>query len=606
MTPVSERSFALLTALLLLSSLAWLALKEDEHELPVAYVPVWSRIYEDYNTTSNWSYVLERGAYALLPTDNEWDSTHVAIPVYLPRAEGGAAIDPRCLLDPDSYNCPRVSLAYWRPAVPAGETIPVIVEIGPYFGEDSIAEPGSWLGLNIINNILPHGFAFAQVSVLGTGGSNHCMDLMGNAEQLGVDAAVTWLGSQEWSNGNVGIIGKSYDGSTQWQAAQFGNPHLKTIVPISGLIGVRELMWRNGSSEARAPFMHNVVYGGYGFGGDDEDLQNITCPDYVTGPYHGVSGWATGGYEFYNSLQEGYWEERYFLPDVLENYEGSVYIIHGFQDWNVDPHMAVPTLNTLKDHGIEAKLLMGQWRHDYPDRPDSLDRSGRGEEAFPQMVRYDWMQDLLEWFTFYLREDGPKPNMWTEIQDNRGQWRVTDRYPQAGAERREFALGEALAHAGGSLQIFPGSPDVVFETEPFATEFRFGGQPQLHIDVTPEGSGGQLYALLEDCDDDSCIHVGHAIMDLRFYAGGTDYHVVEPGETINAKMEFLAMDVVIPPGHTLKLSLRSTGEDYLPASTTAPVAIELGASSVLRVDVVNPAAEHYYLPPQCRHPACVG
>ena len=92
MTPVSERSFALLTALLLLSSLAWLALKEDEHELPVAYVPVWSRIYEDYNTTSNWSYVLERGAYALLPTDNEWDSTHVAIPVYLPRAEGGAAI----------------------------------------------------------------------------------------------------------------------------------------------------------------------------------------------------------------------------------------------------------------------------------------------------------------------------------------------------------------------------------------------------------------------------------------------------------------------------------------------------------------------------------
>ena len=76
------------------------------------------------------------------------------------------------------------------------------------------------------------------------------MDLMGNAEQLGNDAAVRWLAEQNWSNGNVGLIGKSYDGSTPWQAAMFGDEHdyLKTNVPISGLIGVKELMWRNGLS----------------------------------------------------------------------------------------------------------------------------------------------------------------------------------------------------------------------------------------------------------------------------------------------------------------------------------------------------------------------
>ena len=83
---------------------------------------------------------------------------------------------------------------------------------------------------------------------MGTGRSNHCMDLMGNAEQLGVDAAVTWLGTQEWSNGGVSMIGKSYDGSTPWQAATFGNEYLKTMVPISGLIGVMELMWKNGAA----------------------------------------------------------------------------------------------------------------------------------------------------------------------------------------------------------------------------------------------------------------------------------------------------------------------------------------------------------------------
>ena len=36
-----------------------------------------------------------------------------------------------------------------------------------------------------------------------------------------------------------------------------GSEYLKTIVPMSGLIGVQDLMWRNGSMEARGAIMHN-------------------------------------------------------------------------------------------------------------------------------------------------------------------------------------------------------------------------------------------------------------------------------------------------------------------------------------------------------------
>ena len=220
-------------------------------------VPVWERGNLNYITDQNYSYVMEFGPYEILETQNEWDSTHVFVEYELPLSEGGAA--------PNGL----ISLAYWRPDVPEGVQVPVIAEFGPYFQEPSVQTPtievpGSWLGEMIIDQILPHGYAFAQVSVTGTGRSNHCMDLMGNAEQLGNDAAVSWLGSQNWSNGNVAMIGKSYDGSTPWQAAMFGNEHLKTIVPISGLIGVKELMWKNGSAEARAPIMHNGVYGSYG------------------------------------------------------------------------------------------------------------------------------------------------------------------------------------------------------------------------------------------------------------------------------------------------------------------------------------------------------
>ena len=576
---------------------------ENEGDSTAEYVPVWERYLEDYVTDADFGSVLESGPYELLNTSNEWGSTHYFVEYEIPIEEGGAA--PFGL----------ISLAVWLPsAVDEGIKVPVIAESGPYFQEpsvqtDSIEVPGSWLGTMIIEDILPHGYAFAQISVAGTGRSNHCMDLMGTAEQLGNDAAVRWLAEQEWSNGNVGLIGKSYDGSTPWQAAMFGSEHdyLKTIVPISGLIGVKELMWRNGSSEARAPIMHNGVYGSYGIDGDEEDYQNL-CPDYVIGPGTGASAYLLGSEQFGD-----YWAERYFLDRVLENYQGSVYLIQGMHDWNVDPHMAVPTINALIDAGIDAKGLFGQWDHDYPDRPIQLsersDLGGRGGEAFPQMIRYDWMQDLLEWFEYYLQERGPKPGLWIEVQDNYGEWRVEmNRYPPSDTTEWVADLGGSLSNVGGSLTILPdASSGPVWETEPLTETLRVAGTPRLHVDVTTASVGGQLYALLEDCYEGSCIHVGHAIMDLRYYAGGDDIQTWTPVfETINAKMEFMPLDAIIEEGHTIRVSLASTGEDYLPASTSTIVTVQEGETSTLQLDTIDRNSEEriYFTPPICTHEVC--
>ncbi|MEC7135110.1 MAG: CocE/NonD family hydrolase [Candidatus Thermoplasmatota archaeon] len=610
---LSEQTFSVLVAILFVSSGYLLLVQETVKEEYEMRVPVWARGQLDYETTQPYSFVLNQGTYELLETDNEFESVHVMIPYDLPLSEGGAAAS--CQFGGE---CPQISLAYWRPKVPSGMKVPVIAEFGPYFGETSastpdVSQPGGWLGVSIIQNLLPHGFAFAQVSVTGTGNSNHCMDLMGFAEQEGINAAVEWLATQEWSNGNVGMIGKSYDGSTPWQAAMYGNEYLKTIVPISGLIGVRELMWKNGSSEARAPFMHNVVYGSYGYEADKEEqnLQNA-CPDYLASSLYGGEAYVFGGSEV-----SGYWDERYFLGRVLENYRGSVYIVQGFHDWNVDPHMAVPVINTLLDTGIEAKVLLGQWDHDYPDRPDyQKQRSdpGRGSEAYPQMVRFDWMQDLLEWFTYYLQERGPKPSLYSEIQNNRGEWRVEERYPAKDSRVIEMPLGGSnlslVAESVLGTSVYPGmeatNDQVVFETSVFNSDFRFGGLPQLHLDVTPAGPGGSIYALMEDCSaENECIHIGHAIMDLRYHEGGTEYQNIIPGVEIRAKMEFFAMDVLIPEGHKIRLSLRDIGEDYLPPSTEAAVDISISGNSVLRIHEINTDGKIFFEPPVCMHEDCL-
>jgi len=377
-------------------------------------------------------------------------------------------------------------------------------------------------------------------------------------------------------------------------------------VPMSGLIGVHELMWRNGSAEARAPIMHNGVYGSYGIDGDEEDYQNI-CPDYLIGPGTGTSAYLLGSEVFGD-----YWAERYFLDRVLQNYQGSVYLIQGMHDWNVDPHMAVPTMNALIDAGIEAKGLFGQWDHDYPDRPEQLfersDLGGRGGEAFPEMIRYDWMQDLLEWFEYYLQERGPQPGQWIEVQDNYGEWRIESRYPPADTTEWVASLGGELSNVGGSLTILPdASSGPVWETEPLTETLRVVGTPRLHVDVTTASVGGQIYALLEDCFEGSCIHVGHAIMDLRYHAGGDDIQTWLPVlETINAKMEFMPLDAMIEEGHTIRVSLASTGEDYLPASTSSIVTIQEGESSTLQLDIIDKDSDErlYFIPPICEHELC--
>ncbi|MEA3191280.1 MAG: X-Pro dipeptidyl-peptidase [Thermoplasmata archaeon] len=582
---------------------------QPEAEPPVAQdeprlVPVAERNGLPYNVTGYYSRTLVDGVLGMLPVES------VFVDVELPATEGGAAL----------MGGARVHMGLWRPNVPAGTKVPVIADIGPYYGDsdDPAVSPAHRLGGFLIENFVPHGYAVAQVSVFGSGLSNHCMDLMGNAEQLGIDAAVTWLGTQEWSNGKVGLVGRSYDGSTPWEAATFGNEHLATIVPISGLIGMHDLMWRNGSAETRGPIMHNVVYGTFGIDTPDptgpegpqvddgemvENLQTL-CPDYVAGLPEGAGATVTGDQVV--PAVNPYWAERSFLPRALANYKGSVYLIHGLQDWNVDPHMAFPTYQKLEAAGLEVKGLFGQWNHMYPDRPSEhvSTPDGEGHEAYPASVRYDWAQDLLEWFDHYLMGDPLAPALHAEVQDNHGAWRVEATYPPADATPLAIGLDAATSVAPNGAAAPAGQPIVspndgmALAFAPLAADTRIAGLPTLHVQVTPTGPGGQIYAELTDvAPDGKTLRLGHAIMDLRFAAGGTEAQPVTPGMPLVARMEFEAFDAVVPAGHSLRLELAGFGRDYLPSAVSAPVLVDLSAASVLTLPTIERGAEAFFTPP---------
>jgi len=569
---------------------------EDKHWLP----PVEDRSEMQYRDDDVFSRVSWNGTFAI----DSARSIYVEVPA-IGLEDGGAG----------ASGGAHVHLGLWLPVVEGCDfdspevedncRVPIIAEIGPYYddGDVDALTPANRLGRFLIENFVPHGFGVAQVSVFGTGESNHCMDLMGLDEQEGIHAAVEYLGSAPFSNGNVGAIGKSYDGSTPWEAAAMGSEYLRTIVPMSGLIGVHDLMWRNGSMEARGAIMHNGVYGSFGLDGDLEDTQNA-CEGYFEGYYAGVGAYLTGDNLAWTGSD--YWEERHFLSRAIQNYGGSVYIIHGLQDWNVDPHMAFPVHNIMVDAGFEVKGLYGQWGHHYPDRRSDHEGlgSGRGGEAFPYTLRWDWADDLLEWFNFYLMEKGPQPRLVAEVQDNIGGWRVEAQYPPADLEWIRMDM-DHCSIIGGSDTITTFS-SLTIECPNFDREVRIVGTPTFHVEATISlaATSGHLFVEMVQSSDGK--HLGHAVMDLRFHAGGKEGEMLVPGTTVLAKMEFFGMDVVVPEGDGINLIISQTGEDYVPSpSSTMPVSLGLGSESILSLSSVNRDCSNLFLPPMLQgYPHC--
>jgi len=481
-------------------------------------------------------------------------------------------------------------VALWLPDVPEGQTVPVIATIHPYydFGTE-VADgdsnpntiPDGGVGAWVLDQFVPHGYALAQVSTFGSGKSTHCQDVKGLGEQVGIQAAVDWLGKQEWSNGNVGLMGKSYAGTTNWEAAQNPSEHLKTIVPISGSIGVQQMFYRNGSSEFRA-VGYDLAYEGATTDMTTDDLR--ICSDDAVGPAMPVT--TSLAAEFGGADWSDYWEERYHLQDVIDNYNGSVYLVWGLQDWNVDPYHAFPAYQMLRDAGIHTRAISGQWAHNYVDQPDRHGElgSGYGGEAYPNMTRMDWAIELWNWFEYYLKDIGNEPEAHVQIQTHDGMWHVEETWPPEDLTWNLATLDTATAQGG----VVSATSSASFVMPELTEDIHISGLPTLHLSVNPRGcNGGQIFATMySDADD---LRLGHATMDLRYRDGGYDAKPVSPiGQTYTMLMEFNPLDVRLQAGDSIRIELTETGEDYLPSTCAAlGLTVNLDESSTLGLPLVE-------------------
>lgn len=271
-----------------------------------------------------------------------------------------------------------------RPVVPEGVKVPTILTYSPYNFDDRPTNQQTEVSDSIANFYVPRGYARAHFDLVGTRESSGCYDFGGIRERETGAAVVDYLGELPWSNGRVGMIGASYDGTTQYAAAIEAPEHLTTIVPQVAIDRWYDYPYDGGVrrfSGFGTPLLFDFEYGATPPTGvnDPEHMAEVatTRADPCDRVEHQVRGFG------WDPVWDEFWDERDYRIHA-DKVEASVLVEGGWLDSNVQIDGSLKFFQALPDDHPK-KIIMGQWGH-----------------AVPNSTVPDWNAIRHAWFDYWL------------------------------------------------------------------------------------------------------------------------------------------------------------------------------------------------------------
>lgn len=477
-----------------------------------------------------------------------------------------------------------------RPVVGDAVKVPVILTYSPYNILDRPLAAMVTQTDEVTTFFTPRGYARASFDLVGTRESSGCYDAGGIRERETAKAVVDFLGTRSWSSGKVGMIGASYDGTTQWAAAIEQPEHLTTIVPQVAIGRWYDYAYGNGvrfASGSGTPYLFD-----FGFG--------FLPPTGVTGG----TAWAEAVRDHATPCErvehnqeaflpdpvyDGYWDERDYLAKIAR-VRPSVLVVGSWADYNVHPVNSYEMWRALPD-SHPKKLIMGQAGHsdtqvkdtknlyhawfdhwllgldtgimDLP-RSDSITQDKRRfqDSAWPPVATVDVPLSLV-------RGTADKGTLSTAVGEV---VRWTDDNP--GLSEDDVISGSAAAVGRG----------VLFVGAPVDTEVRVSGVPRLHLEVTTDEASTFLTPVLFVQDPSGKRRVvTRGLLNSRNRDGLRTSTDLVPGTPWQAVVEFQPVDAVVSEGGLLGVALMSmnTEEALYPDDTQATNTIELRASRLV-------------------------
>ncbi|MBG9449336.1 x-prolyl-dipeptidyl aminopeptidase [Cytobacillus firmus] len=319
-----------------------------------------------------------------------------------------------------------------------GLKVPVIMDASPYYeslgrGNESEVKDRDKDGVNekfplfYDNYFVPRGYAVALPEMVGTNNSDGCPTTGGYEEIESIRVVIDWMNGRakawdqdhnevkaEWTTGNVGMIGKSYDGTLANGVAATGVEGLKTIVPIGAISS-----WYNYYRYEGLTYYNN------GPGGLASRVASSSRKEACKPVFDRLNSEADDPSGDYNE----FWDERNYVKDV-KNVKASVFAVHGLNDYNVKMNHLADWWTALAKEDVPRKLWLTQTGH-----VDPFD-----------FRRAEWVDALHRWFDYWLMdmENGIMDEPAVDIERGADHWETQASWPDQNAAdvKIRLALGE--------------------------------------------------------------------------------------------------------------------------------------------------------------------
>ncbi|MBT2533730.1 CocE/NonD family hydrolase [Arthrobacter sp. ISL-48] len=292
---------------------------------------------------------------------------------------------------------------------------------------------------------------------------------------------IAWAAQLAGSNGRVGMVGGSYCGNTQWQAAIQQPPALKAITPLMTWTDPSEALVARGGATQISVITSWSLAAGF----DWLSRQRLTDKE--------MTDRVASLVEDFDGLEsDGFWGLPITDLPVLRRYGTPVFVEPGAAT-DVDatqhmrvrgshPRVQVPSLHSggwydsclqgtidnftaMRDLGRESRLIIGPWTHeDFGNRIGAQDfgiMSSRNAGAHPNG---SWSDEVLAFLRRHLTDDAPAitsaPVRIFVMGLN--QWRDEDAWPLQRSRDVRWNL-----HPGGGL----GAAELPLGAEPSEIDY---------------------------------------------------------------------------------------------------------------------------------------
>jgi len=428
---------------------------------------------------------------------------------------------------------------------------------------------------------ISRGFGYVEFESLGTGGSTGCPTTGGANESLGPKAAIDWLNGRAsavdasgravaagWSNGRVGMIGTSYDGTLPNAVATTGVEGLEAIIPISAISDWYGYYRAGGA-----------VVAPEGYQGEDADvLAKFVLTRANRAICKPVINTLARQQDRVTGDLNSFWAQRSYLADV-SRVKAAVYVAHGLQDWNVKPSQAGLWYRALRAQGTPAKIFWHQWGHGGP----------------PPLYEQN------RWFTRYVLgvRNGVESDPRAIIETPEGTSPRYADWPLPGSAARTTTLADLTLRAGASGRLltfaddprqslipFTTSPTrstgLAFATVPLTANTRLSGFASADLRLALGQGNANLSIGVFDLNARgmaTLITQGWADPQNRNSLWRTD--AITPGQFMRVRVDLEANDHVIAKGHRIGVTILQSDHEFTirpPAGKT--MTIDTRASTI--------------------------